>query len=161
MSGPPVSFHRREPRYITPLFEPESLMDYRLVLGGLLLAACAQPYSQLVTMRTSTGPQDTFDCVKRQMATLGYKQSSIDVDELRITGTKIDMKSRRPDSQFRRVLDRLEVDVSPEADGQTSVVVQGRTFAEYTTQRGPTEVEESASNEVKTARQRLIERCRG
>jgi hypothetical protein len=87
--------------------------------------------------------------------------TTIDTDELRIAGTKVDMKSRRPDTQFRRLLERLEVDVSPEADGQTSLAVQGRTFAEYTTQRGPTEVEERASDEVKTATQRLLERCRG
>lgn len=131
-----------------------------LILGSLLLTACAGRYSEPVSIRTPAGPQETFDCVKRQLTALGYKQSTIDTDELRITGTKIDMKSRRPDTQFRRLLERLEVDVSPEADGQTSLIVQGRTFAEYTTQRGPTEVEESASDEVKTARQRLLERCR-
>jgi hypothetical protein len=136
-------------------------MRYCLILGSSLLAACAGRYSEPVSIRTSAAPQETFECVKRQLATLGYKQSTIDTDELRITGTKIDMKSRRPDTQFRRLLERLEVDVSPEADGQTSLVVQGHTFAEYTTQRGPTEVEESASDEVKTARQRLLERCRG
>ncbi len=134
-------------------------MRHRLVFGVFLLAACAQRYSEPVTIRTSAAPQETFECVKQQLATLGYKQSTINTDELRITGTKIDMKSRRPDTQFRRLLERLEVDVSPEADGQTSLAVQGRTFAEYTTQRGPTEVEESASNEVKTGRQRLLERC--
>jgi hypothetical protein len=136
-------------------------MHYLLVLGGFFLAACAGRYSEPVTAHTAAAPEHTFECVKRQLAALGYKQSTIDTDELRITGTKIDSKNRRPDSQFRRVLDRVEVDVSPEADGRTSLVVQGRTFAEYTTQRGPTEVEESASQEVRTTTQRLLERCRG
>lgn len=136
-------------------------MQYPLVLGGLLLAACAGRYSEPVTTHTSAAPQDTFECVKRQLAALGYKQSTIDTDEYRITGTKIDQNSRRPDTQFRRLLDRIEVDVSPEADGQTSIAAQGQTFAEYTTQRGPTEVEEKASEEVRTATQRLLERCRG
>lgn len=137
-------------------------MDYRLVLGGtLLLAACAQRYAAPGSTRTSATPDETFECVKRQMSELGYKQTSIDVDERRISGTKIDTKSHRPDTQFRRILDKLEVDVAAEADGQTSIAVQGRTFAEYTTQRGPTEVEESASQEVKTATQQVLERCRG
>jgi hypothetical protein len=70
------------------------------------------------------------------------------------------MKTRRPDTQFRRMLDKLEVEVSPQADGQTSMQVTGRTFAEYTTQRGPTEIEENASPEVHSATQQLLERCR-
>jgi hypothetical protein len=99
--------------------------------------------------------------VKRQLTSLGYRQTSIDTDQHRITGTKIDTKPRRPDTQFRRMLDRLEVQVAPEADGQTSIDIQGRTFAEYTTQRGPTEVEEKASAEVQTAAQQLLQQCRG
>jgi hypothetical protein len=95
------------------------------------------------------------------MPKLGYKQSSVDVDARRINGTKIDTKSRRPDVQFRRVLDKLEVEVAPQADGQTGINVQGRTFAEYTTQRGPTEVEEKASAEVQSAAEQLLQRCRG
>jgi hypothetical protein len=95
------------------------------------------------------------------MSALGYKQSSVDVDERRVSGTKIDTKRRRPDTQFRRILNKLEVEVAPQADGQTSIEVQGRTFAEYTTQRGPTEVEEKASGDVKEATQQLLEQCRG
>jgi hypothetical protein len=138
-------------------------MDYRLVLGGTLLffSACAQRYAAPASTRTSAAPADTFDCIKREMSNLGYKPTSIDEDQHRISGTKIDMTTRRPDTQFRRILHRLEVEVGPEADGQTGIVVQGRTFGEYTTQRGPTEVEEKASEEVKAASQQLLERCRG
>jgi hypothetical protein len=95
------------------------------------------------------------------MPNLGYKQTSIDTDERRISGTKLDLNSRRPDTQFRRMLNRLDIEVAPEANGQTSIAVQARTFAEYTTQRGPTEVEEKPSEEVKTASQQLVNRCRG
>ena len=137
-------------------------MDYRLLLGGaLLLSACAQRYSTPARIQTSAGPEEAFQCVRKQMTDLGYKQTSVDVDERRINGTKIDMKSRRPDTQFRRMLNKLEVEVAPQADGQTSVDVRGRTFAEYTTQRGPTEVEEKASSEVEDASRQLLERCRG
>lgn len=138
-------------------------MHHRFVLGvSLILSACAtQRYAAPASTRTSAAPDDTFQCVKRQLAALGYKQTSIDVDEHRISGSKIDMESRRPDTQFRRMLDKLEVEVSAQADGQTSIDVQGRTFAEYTTQRGPTEVEEKPSKEVQTSSQQLLERCRG
>lgn len=137
-------------------------MHHRLIVGAMLvLAACAQRYAAPASIRTAAGPDDTFDCVKRQLSAMGYKQTSIDVDEHRISGSKIDMKSRRADTQFRRLLDKLEVEVSAEADGQTSIDVQGRTFAEYTTQRGPTEVEEKPSAEVQASSQQLLERCRG
>ena len=137
-------------------------MHYRLVVGGtLLLSACAQRYSAPANAQTSSAPEEVFDCIRRQMPNLGYKQTSIDTDERRISGTKLDLNSRRPDTQFRRMLNRLDIEVAPEANGQTSIAVQARTFAEYTTQRGPTEVEEKPSEEVKTASQQLVNRCRG
>jgi hypothetical protein len=127
--------------------------------GALLLAGCAQRLATPINARTSAGPEPTFDCVKQQLKELGYRQSSIDVDAHRVSGTKIDDKTRRADTQFRRMLNKIDVEVAAQADGQTSIMVTGRTFAEYTTQRGPTEVEEKASNEVRTAQQQLVERC--
>ena len=138
-------------------------MQHRVTLGATLLLSlgCAQRYAAPASARTSAGPAEAFNCVKRQMASLGYKQNSLDTEAHRISGTKIDTKSRRPDTQFRRMLDRLEVEVAAQADGQTGIEVQARTFAEYTTQRGPTEVEEKASEAVKSAAQKLLEPCRG
>lgn len=137
-------------------------MHHRLIVGVLLiLSACAQRYAAPASIRTAAGPDDTFECVKRQLSAMGYKQTSIDVDEHRISGSKVDLKSRRADTQFRRMLDKIEVEVAPQADGQTAIEVEGRTFAEYTTQRGPTEVEEKPSAEVQASSQQLLERCRG
>ena len=135
-------------------------MHYRMWwAGALLLSACAQRYGAPVSARTAASPEETFDCARKQLETLGYKRTSYDTDEHRVNGTKVDSKSRRPDTQFRRILNKLEVQVSPEADGRTSLQVVGHTFAEYTTQRGPTEVEETASDQVKTDTQQLLQRC--
>jgi hypothetical protein len=136
-------------------------MHHRVLLAGaLLLVGCGGHLASPVNARTSAGPEETFDCVKEQLKELGYKQNSIDTDARRITATKIDQKTRRSDTQFRRILNKLEVEVAPQADGQTGIQVTGRTFAEYTTQRGPTEVEEKASDEVRAAQQQIVERCR-
>jgi hypothetical protein len=136
-------------------------MHYRLLFTGmLLLPGCAQRLSMPVSTRTSAGPEETFDCVKQQLADLGYKQTSVDVDQHRISGAKFDLKSRRPDTQFRRIIHKLDAEVAAQADGQTGIQVYPHTFAEYTTQRGPTEVEERPSDEVKTAAKQLLERCR-
>lgn len=135
-------------------------MHYRVWFAGtLVLAACAQRFASQTSIRTSATPDQTFDCVRKQLDALGYKRTSYDTDARRISGTKIDMKTRRPDTQFRRMVDKVGVEISPQADGQTSIQVTGRTFAEYTTQRGPTEEEEKASQEVRSASQQLLERC--
>jgi hypothetical protein len=136
-------------------------MHHRVLwASALLLAGCGQRLATPVSARTSAGPDETFDCVKRQLKELGYKQTSIDANEHRISATKIDDKTRRPDTQFRRMLSKIDVEVAPQADGQAGIEVKGRTFAEYTTQRGPTEVEEKASDEVRAAQQQLLEKCR-
>jgi hypothetical protein len=135
-------------------------MQHRwLLAGSLLLAACAQRLAVPSTTQTSAGPDETFECAKKQMVALNYRQTSIDVDAHRINGSKIDPESRRPDTQFRRMLNKLEVEVAPQSDGHTSLKVLGRTIAEYTTQRGPTEVEEKASEEVRNAVQQLLKQC--
>jgi hypothetical protein len=135
-------------------------MQHRsLLAGSLLLAACAQRFAVPSTTQTSAGPDETFECAKKQMAALSYRQTSIDVDTRRINGTKVDQESRRPDTQFRRILNKLEIEVTPQADGHTGLKVLGRTVAEYTTQRGPTEVDEKASEEVRNAAQQLLKQC--
>jgi len=138
-------------------------MHYRwLLLGTLFLpSGCSQRLSTPINTQTSATPDEAFACVRKQLTTLGYKQTSIDVDERRISAAKIDTKSRRPDTQFRRILDKVEVEVAPRADGQTGIEVRPHTYAEYTTQRGPTEVEEQVSDQAKSTANALLARCRG
>jgi hypothetical protein len=126
-----------------------------------LVPACAGRYAAPAQIETASSPNAAYDCVKRQLSALGYKQTSNDVDEHRVTGTKYDTEARRADVQFRRLVNRLEVQVGPGASGQTSIDVQSHTYGEYTTQRGPTEVEEPASDQLKQDAQKLLESCRG
>jgi hypothetical protein len=136
-------------------------MAYRRFLAGfVVLAGCAHAYASPTEVRTSAAPQAVFDCAKQQVGTLGYKPSSIDTDELRVNATKADLTTRRSDTQFRRILNKLQVDIGPEADGQTSLKVVPQTFGEYTTQRGPTEVEEKPSKDVTSDAQKLVEACK-
>jgi hypothetical protein len=136
-------------------------MQHRvLFVGVLVISACAQRFATEESMQTSATPDQTFECVRKQFDSLGYRRTSLDIDARRVNGTKIDEKTRRADTQFHHMLNKLEVEVSPQANGQTSLKVAGRTFAEYTTQRGPTEVEEKASADVRSATQTLLERCR-
>jgi hypothetical protein len=113
-----------------------------------------------VSGRTSAGPEETYTCVKKQVVELGYRQTSNDVGERRITANKFDYKTRRADVRFRRMVNKLEISVAAESDGQTGIQVESQTFAEYSTHRGPTEEQEKASAEVNADAAQLIERCR-
>jgi hypothetical protein len=137
-------------------------MRYRaLLVCAFALAGCGRStFSKPVSGRTSAGPDETFACVKKQVGELGYRQTSNDVGDRRITASKFDYKTRRPDVQFRRMVDKLEVTVAAESDGQTGIQVEGSTFVEYSTHRGPTEEQEKASAQVNADAAQLLERCR-
>ena len=136
-------------------------MHHRALLtAAIVLSGCSQTLSTPVRASTSANPEDTFACVRKQLGEIGYKQSSVDFGDNRINGIKIDTHSRRPDTQFRRILNKLDIEVAAESDGQTSIKVVPNTFAEYTTQRGPTEVQEKSSEQVKADAQQLLERCK-
>jgi hypothetical protein len=132
-----------------------------LLVGAVALAGCGRTtFSKPVSGRSSAGPDETFACVKKQVVELGYRQTSNDVGDRRITANKFDYKTRRADVQFRRMVNKLDVSVAAESDGQTGIQVEGRTFAEYSTHRGPTEEQEKASPQVNADAAELIERCR-
>jgi hypothetical protein len=132
-----------------------------LTLGMLLLiGACgAGSYPTTLTASPSTSPADAIACVRAKLTPLGYKQTSYDDTEFRVTARKIDNSTHRADPQYRRNVDRLEVQAVPGADGKTSLTVTGRTFAELETQRGPTEEEERASADVKQSSQSILDAC--
>jgi hypothetical protein len=132
-----------------------------LTLGMLLLiGACgAGSYPTTLTASPSTSPADAIACVRAKLTPLGYRQTSYDDTEFRVTARKIDNSTHRADPQYRRNVDRLEAQAVPGADGKTSLTVTGRTFAELETQRGPTEEEERASADVKQSSQSILDAC--
>jgi hypothetical protein len=131
------------------------------ILGTLLLlGACGGgSYPATLTASPATSPTDAIACARTKLNALGYQQTSFDQVELRVTARKIDNKVHRADPQFRRNVDRLEVQATPAAAGNTSLTVTGRTFAELETHRGPTEEEERASAEVKRSTQAIVDAC--
>jgi hypothetical protein len=128
-----------------------------------LLAACSNP--PLATTLTAASPSpapDVFQCAREQIKALEFDQSSIDTRELRLNARRFDETVRRPDVQFRRMVDRLEIEAVPASgNAVTTLKVTPRTFGEYTTQRGPTETQERTSTTAQQAAEKLIERCGG
>jgi hypothetical protein len=135
---------------------------FRLAALGLLAGCSNAPLATTLTASSPSPAPDVFECTRAQVKALGFDQVSIDLDERRLNARRFDEKSRRPDVQFRRIVDRLEIEAKPgSGDAVTTLKVTPRTFGEYTTQRGPTEMQERTSETAKEAAQKLIERCGG
>jgi len=130
-------------------------------LVGALLGACAGSALPMTFATASPRPtSDAFACAQQQVKALEFKIDSHDDEELRLTARKYDEKTRRPDVQFRRLIDRLSIDVDPgHGDTVTTISVVAHTFAELMTHRGPTEQEERPSENAQLAAQAILNRC--
>jgi hypothetical protein len=131
------------------------------LLGSALLGACAGHALATTFVTASPRPMpDAFACAQQQTKAVGFTIESHDDQELRLTARKYDEKTRRPDVQFRRLVDRLAIDVDPgHGDTVTTISVVAHTFTELMTHRGPTEQEESPSENAKLAAQAILNRC--
>ena len=130
-----------------------------LTASLLLAAGCGGTLYLTVKGTSPQPPVEVFDCVKREIGVLGYSQTSYDVDEHRLTARKYDWQTRSADTLFRRIVERLSIDIGSSAEGGAQLRVEAHTFSELTTQRGPTEVEREASPAARTAAQALLEAC--
>lgn len=131
------------------------------LLFGLALLGCAGASRTTSLVGTSPVPApDAFECVRNQLKTVSFAQTSYDTEALRLTARKFDDTQRRPDVQFRRMVDRLEIEVAPGTAGAvTNIKVDAKTFAELTTHRGPTEEQEKTSTAAREAAQTIIQKC--
>jgi len=126
----------------------------------LLLGACGG--SSLTATLTAAAPTpvpDVFACARSQLETLGYRQSSIDVDVHRVTARRVDETVRRPDTRFRRSIDQLEIEVAPQPTGETGLTIQAKTLGEYIAQVGFILQQEEASDGVQAAARAMLQAC--
>jgi hypothetical protein len=137
----------------------------RFLLTPLILAVAVAGCGGSVRTTSLSGASpvpapDAFECLRNQLKTVAFAQTSYDADALRITARKYDETVRRPDVTFRRLVDRLEITVAPgTGDAITNIAVDAKTFAEYNTHRGPTEEQEKTSTTAHSAAQTLIQKC--
>jgi hypothetical protein len=145
----------------SPSRGPAASVSPALVAAVLALAGCVGATRSTTLTGTSPVPApDAFECLRTQLKAVGFSQTSYDTEALRITARKFDETQRRPDVQFRRIVDRLEIEVAPgTGDAITAMKVDAKTFAEYTTHRGPTEEQEKTSTTARSAAQTLLQKC--
>ena len=121
-------------------------------VGGTLATTATQP--------SPAATPDAFRCVREQLTAVDFTQPAYDADRLWLTARRFDESQRRPDTQFRRMVDRLEIEVAPgTGEALSTITAKASTFAELTTQRGPTEVEEKASATAIAAAQTILRNC--
>lgn len=139
--------------------QPISVFRSAPIALALLSSACSATLYVALNGKPARQPAEVFECVQKEVPALGYSQASLDTEAYRVKAFKYDWESRSADTQFRRRVDRLSVEVQGTASAPTVLKIEAHTFAEYVTQRGPTEVEESASAGVKAAADSLLEAC--
>ncbi len=125
-----------------------------------LLAGCGGNLGAAYDVGTGTPAPDVFACVRDSLRTVGFRQTSNDVDDYRLTAVRYDDEARRADVQFRRLVERLEFEVAPgTGEAMTRVTATAKTFAELATQRGPTEQQEKTSQSTREAAESLMKKC--
>lgn len=126
-----------------------------------LLGGCTNaPLATTLTAASPLPAPDVFQCARDHLKTIRFDQSSIDLNDQRLTARRYDQTVRRSDVQFRRMVERLEIQAIPgSGNAMTTLQVTARTFAEYTTQRGPTEEQERTSETAREAAQTILEKC--
>jgi hypothetical protein len=135
-------------------------VSVRLLTVSTLAACGGAPLATTVTAPSPAPAPDVFQCARNNLKAIDFSQSSYDTEEQRLNARRFDYETSRPDVTFRRIVDRLEVQATPGDSGaMTTLKITARTFGEYVTQRGPTEVEESASETARNAAQKLLDLC--
>ena len=129
------------------------------IVLALLACACSSTLYLTLHGKPPGQPPQVLECAKQQITTLGYTLNALDTEANRVRAVKYDWQTRSADTQFRRRNDRLLVEIGGSATAPTALKIEAHTFAEYMTQRGPTEVEESASEGVKAAAQSILQTC--
>lgn len=126
---------------------------------ALLQGGCGSALYLKVNGSVPRARAEVFDCAKSQIQVLGYDQDSLDKDAFRLTAHKPDYETRMADTQFRRMMDRLAIEVGKPTDAGVRLKIEAHTFAELMTQRGPTNVEREASPAARAAAQALLDAC--
>lgn len=120
---------------------------------------CASTLYLTVAGASSRPGGDVFDCARSQLPGLGFTEDSRDLRRQRVTAHRYDWERRLSDTRFRRMVDRLVVEVAETAAAGSHLRVEAHSFAQLATQRGPTEFEQSASPVVRGAAQALRDAC--
>ncbi len=124
-----------------------------------MLSGCASTFYSATKGASTKSPDDTFTCFQDQLGKLGYKRKNYDSGERWFVGQKTDPTARLADVRFRQRVDRLDIRVRPDANGNSSVEMKAQSFNQFDNQQGLSEDEISASTQVKQDAQTVMAAC--
>ena len=132
----------------------------RLVCLVLLAAVgCSRTLYTTTAAQSTAAPDDALTCVHEKLKALGYDRVRHDTEARWVVYRKFDYSVKVSSGTFRRAFELLDVRVHPEATGTTGLEIQAHTFHQYELQRGQTDEEQSASNNVKADAAALAQAC--
>lgn len=136
------------------------MMPSRSLLAALFVLGACVGGTQYTTLTASpaAGPAAVIDCVRSQLHTLDYQQVAYDVAGHRVVAKKTDTTVSRPDPQFVRLINQIEAEAATEANG-TGLKIVAHTIGQYSTHRGPTDIEEKASHQVNQDAEIVLQAC--
>lgn len=131
-----------------------------LPLVGLLgVAACGGTLMSATRGVTPNAPDVAYQCTQRQLTALGFRMTAHNDVDLRIVGEKLDPNLRVANGLFKRGFHRLEVEIRPDASGNSAYVTTLQTFREYISTQGTTLEETKVPASAARDQAKLIEAC--
>jgi hypothetical protein len=109
---------------------------------------------------SSLARDDAYTCTQNQLKALGYKTNVRDDDARRYVAQKNDSTYKESNVKFRRRYNQIEMQAQTSATGGSDLTVKANTFDEYSTERGVTTVETTASDVVKGDAATVLDRCK-
>lgn len=136
-------------------------MKLRATLCVLVLAACGRTLVSSLNTRSTMSPPDAFECVMKTFEAEGFKRSSYDKDEYRISARRVNTKISFSNVQFQKAYDVIEVDINSGASGETEMKLAASTMAEYFSQAGQVFETQQTSADAQEAARTIASRCGG
>jgi tRNA nucleotidyltransferase (CCA-adding enzyme) len=113
------------------------------------------------SVSAAMGPQDSYDCVRKQLKAMKYKEESHDDDAHRVIARKENTELAVSATTLRKTFDQLVTEIHADASGTTVIKVEAHSFREYQTARGPTVDEQEATQLVQADASELLKQCQG
>ena len=131
-----------------------------LPLAGLLaLAGCGGTLMSAMQGVTPSAPDAAFECTKRQFNTLGYRVTAHNDTDLRLVGEKLDPSLRVANGLFKRGFHRIEVEIRPDASGNSAYSTKLQSYREYVSSQGTTLEEVKVPASAVADQRKLLDAC--
>ena len=129
-----------------------------LIATGLLAACGHALYTTLSNTSTANADQ-IVGCARQQLFSQGFRQTLHDDKNRRFAAERVVPDAKVSSILFRKRVDLLEVNVTPDPAGNSSLEIRSHTFDEYSNAGGVTRDELKASASARAVADSLMQKC--